>query len=237
LLESTNKIVLTFLLPSYSWFSGVWKVASICTEVLAPCGIGFFGGNQTYQSARMEVNNPLYYESRFISPSFENQRILGINSNDGLGTNVNSVIADREFNVKSLARVAMGENSVVDVSLASPNKFSCLLSLEGAPSLLTVDLLVLNRRQEYVNKTSFHCSEVVREIVAGVERRKPAFLKEIETISLYTLGDNGNLHCRQRSATFLLPSQQDAIAFQMWQASQGKPVDVRFYDVMYEKVQ
>jgi hypothetical protein len=212
-------------------------VASICTEVVAPCGIGFFGGNRTYQSALLELKNPLIYESRFIMPSLEEQGEFRVKNNEGLEMTERPVIADREFNVKSLARVAMGENSVVDVSLATPNKFSCLLSLEGAPSLLTVDLIVLNRRQEYVNKTSFHCSEVVREIVAGVERKKSAVLKEVETISLYTLDENGNLRCRQRSATFLLPSQQDTIAFQMWQASQGKPIDVRFYDVTYEKVQ
>lgn len=142
----------------------------------------------------------------------------------------------------------MGENSVVDVSLATPNKFSCLLSPIGSPSLLTVDLIVLNRLQESVDESQFHCSEVVREIVSPVDSNgatrssssRARLLKEIETTSLYTAigsqsGSITEIHCRQRSATFLLPSQQDPIALQMWQMTRGRPIDTRFYDVKYTK--
>ena len=58
------------------------------------------------------------------------------------------MIADREYNVKSIAKVAMGENSIVDVATSTPNKFSCLLAPKGSPSMMKVDLIVLNRRQE-----------------------------------------------------------------------------------------
>lgn len=207
------------LTDAFSWFAGTWKVVSECTNVLAPCGIVLFGGNRTYEAALAErgPSKSLNYESRFL--------VSG-----------DSAVADREFNVKSIARVAMGENSVVDVSIATPNKFSCLLSLEGAPSLITVDLLVLNRRQEQENATSFDCSEVVREIVSGVQRSSAPILKEVETTSLYTLDEtNGNIHCRQRSATFLLPSQDDPMALQMWQATRGRPIDVRYFNVRYDK--
>ena len=204
---------------SFSWFAGTWKVVSECTDVQAPCGIALFGGNRTYEAALADrgASKALSYESRFLAGD--------------------AVIADREFNVKSIAKVAMGENSVVDVSLATPNKFSCLLSLEGAPSLITVDLLVLNRRQEQVDETHFDCSEVVREIVSGVERTSSAMLKEVETTSLYHLQTDGSIQCRQRSATFLLPSQDDPMALQMWQAARGRPIDVRFYNVLYTKKQ
>ena len=215
--KSTSYSLLT---DAFSWFAGTWKVVSECTDVLAPCGIALFGGNRTYEAALADrgPSNGLNYESRFLM------------SGD------NSVIADREFNVKSIAKVAMGENSVVDVSLATPNKFSCLLSLEGAPSLITVDLLVLNRRQEQENATSFDCSEVVREIVSGVQRTSSAILKEVETTSLYTFDETkGSMNCRQRSATFLLPSQDDPMALQMWQATRGRPIDVRYYNVRYDK--
>lgn len=207
-----------------SWFSGVWKVVSECTQVVAPCGIAFFGGNRTYAAALADQGpaRALRYESRFLP--------LG----GGGGT-----IADREYNVKSIAKVAMGANAVVDVSLATPNKFSCLLSPEGAPTMLTVDLLVLNRRQETIDETHFHASEVVREIVSpvdkGVSRKTSTILKEIETTSLYTFKADGGVTCRQRSATFLLPSQQDPMALQMWQATRGRPIDVRFYNVEYTK--
>jgi hypothetical protein len=208
------------------WFAGVWEVTSECTDIQAPCGTALFGGNKTYQTARADLGKILRYQSRFVSA--EN----------------NSTIADREFNVKSIAKVAMGTNSVVDVSLATPNKFSCLLSPQGAPTLLTVDLLVLNRRQERVDEKHFDCAEVVREIVSTVETagsktsargasRTATVLKEIETISLYTFESEDRISCRQRSATFLLPSQQDPVALKMWEASKGRPTDVRFYNVNY----
>ena len=115
------------------WFAGTWKVKSVTTDVQAPCGVTLFGGNTTYDKARTEIGTSLDYESRFIS--------------DGNG----HIVTHCEFNVKSIAKVAMGPNSVVDVSVATPNKFSCLLSPIGAPSMLTVDLIVLNRRQENVD--------------------------------------------------------------------------------------
>jgi hypothetical protein len=55
-------------------------------DVQAPCGVGLFGGNATYQDAKSDVGNILKYESRFI--------------NDGSG----HVTADREYNVRSIAR-------------------------------------------------------------------------------------------------------------------------------------
>ncbi len=78
------------LTDAFSWFAGTWKVVSECTNVLAPCGIVLFGGNRTYEAALAErgPSKSLNYESRFL--------VSG-----------DSAVADREFNVKSIARVAM----------------------------------------------------------------------------------------------------------------------------------
>jgi hypothetical protein len=203
-----------------SWFAGTWKARSETKEVQAPCGVPLFGGNNTYNNALKDIGNVLNYDSRFVR--------------DGNGR----VTADREYNVRSIAKVAMGENSVVDVSSATPNKFSCLLAPQGAPSMLTVDLIVLNRRQEVVSDNKFHCSEVVREIASPVDgpKRKPTLLKEIETTSLYTyLPEKDEVLCRQRSAAFLLPSNESPISMQMWQLSGGRAIYVRFYDVTYTR--
>ena len=229
----TNSIIRnTTLLLSLSWLEGSWNVTSVTTDVQAPCGVLLFGGNSTYDNAQKEIGTALHYPCRFLSI-------------DG------NVVADREFNVKSIARVALGTNSVVDVSLSSPNKFSCLLAPSGSPSLLTVDLIVLKRRQETINATTFHCSEVVREIVSPVlggaaveasqgQSSSSPLLKEIETTSFYTLVSRAatatpEVHCRQRSATFVVPSQQNLMAMKLWELSRGRPVDVRFYDVIYTK--
>lgn len=207
-------------------------------NVEAPCGIPLFGGNRTYTAAKneMEQANALKYRARFVTST------------------ANAVIADREFNVREIATATMGKNSVLNVAIATPNKFCCLLAPAGSPNLLTVDIIALARRQEN-NEKSFDCSEVVRQIVAPANQNKPqagiptspaksgvpTLLKEIETVSLYTSGPviNGQVQtitCRQRTATFLLPSQDDPVAYQIWQMTRGRPIDVRFYDVTYKTI-
>jgi hypothetical protein len=182
--------------------------------------VAFFGGNNTFNKAKNDVGNVLLYECRFVKDASDR------------------TIADREYNVKSIVKVAMGENSVVDVALATPNKFSCLLAPKGSPSMLTVDLIVLNRREEHISTNKFDCSEVVREIASPVDkpRQQQAILKEIETTSLYTYDpDKDEVQCQQRSAAFLMPSNDNVMAMQMWQASRGRAIDVRFYDVTYTR--
>eukprot|EP00980_Cylindrotheca_fusiformis_P020985 scaffold7987_cov200-Cylindrotheca_fusiformis.AAC.14 len=221
--------------PSY--FAGVWEASSVATRVEAPCGVPLFGGNNTFTAAQNDLGKEkaLGYRARFVS--------------DGAG----KVVADREFNVREIAKATMGANSVVDVPLATPNKFCCLLAPSGSPNLLTVAIIALARREESNEKT-FDCSEVVRQIVAPANQKKPqtvvpmqapsrrstTLLKEIETISLYSpVGlENGKVDkitCNQRTATFLLPSQEDPVAYQMWQMTRGRPIDVRFYDVTYTR--
>lgn len=232
-----------------SWLTGTWKVVSVTTDVQAPCGVTFFGGNETYRLARQEMGpeHALVYESRFLptdsSPASS------------------SCIADREFNVKSIAKVALGPNSIVDVALATPNHFACLvLPPQKSPStsntngpLLNVDILVLQRRQEPLDDLHFACSEVVREIVSSADQadattsartssqqQSTAVFKEVETISLYTgvLDGNGvisTVTCQQRSASFLVPRRDDPRSIALWQATQGLPTDVRCYDVTYTR--
>ena len=229
------------------WFAGLWSAVSVCTDVQAPCGPTLFGGESALTVAKGEVgpDGALRYRSRFVRGGGEVRPV---------------VVADREYNVRDIARAAMGPNSVLDVTVTSPNKLSCLLSPAGAGRMMSVDLITLARRQEdNVNGSSreFHCAEVVRQIVANADGARPQatmagpprpgtrppLLKEVETVCLYSAidakgvdGDITKIKCRQRSATFLLPSQQDPITYQMWQMSRGRPIDVRFYDVTYEKV-
>ena len=166
------------------------------------------------------------YESRFIS--------------DGAG----HITADREYNVQSIAKAAMGQFSVIDMPVATPNKLTCILVPKNSPSMLKVDLIALNRRQETISQNRFDCSEVTREIVSLVNNNNnpqppsgsAPILKEVETTSLYTFNPATNeIQCQQRSATFLLPSQTSPIAFKMWEAARGRPIDTRFYDVRYTK--
>jgi hypothetical protein len=251
----------------FSWLTGTWKVVSVTTDVQAPCGMAMFGGNATFRMAREEIGpaHALVYESRFLPLN-----------NDNVEDIPTPCIADREYNVKSIAKVALGPNSIVDVSLATPNHFACLVippspkqsttsastSTVNSPSnLLNVDILVLQRRQEPLDNVHFACSEVVREIITAVnpassssssssspssrqtpEQQASTVFKEVETISLYTAtfddsgnGDISTVHCQQRSASFLVPRREDPRSIAMWQATEGKPVDVRCYDVTYTR--
>lgn len=231
-----------------AWFAGTWSVDSVCTEVQAPCGVALFGGNRTYAAAKKDIGTSLLYESRFVTSTAN--AAAGEQESTGTNNNKNVVTADREYNVKSIAKAAMGINSVVDVNLATPNKFSCVLAPKGSPTLLRVDLITLNRKQETISDSVFHCSEVVREIVAPVGAQDSGtaavsanpILKEVETTSLYTYYDPASVkqgdplvRCRQRSATFILPSQESELQMYLFSKASGRPVDVRFYDVLYTK--
>lgn len=216
-----------------SWFKGSWKIVSKTTDVQAPCGTTLFGGNATYERARSEIGTALSYDSRFISDS------------------ASRVIADREYNVQSIAKAAMGQYSVLDIPVATPNKLTCILAPNGSPRMLKVDLIALNRRQETISDLKFDCSEVTREIISAVNNNNnpqspqstaptaasgATILKEVETTSLYTFNPAKNeIRCEQRSATFLLPSQSSPMAYKMWEATRGRPIDTRFYDVLYTK--
>jgi len=233
------------------WFSGNWKTVSTTQSVEAPCGIALFGGNATYINAQKDIGNVLKYDSRFLMTPNTSTNTNTVVDND-------TVIADREFNVKSIVKVTMGENSIVDVSTATPNKFCCLLALKNSSSLLQVDLIALNRRSEPQldgDPNKFACAEVVREIAKTVnnnnnnddksqsqqqkQKRKPTMpsvLKEIETTSIYTyIPESDEVHCIQRSAAFLLPSDQNEMAMRMWQLSRGRAIDVRYYNVIYTR--
>lgn len=237
-----------------TWFYGTWNVASTTTSVEAPLGRSVFGSNATYQTALSEIGTTLRYESRFIDVGGSGSG----SSSDSSGENSmipTTIIADRGYNVQSIATAALGRNSVVDIPFVSANKLTAILAPIGAPNPLRVDLFTVNRRQEYIDDTHFHCSEVVREIISSIGTKDgnansrtgstasspPTILKEVETTTLYTLNidpknpNHVTIRGRQRSAKFLVPTQNDATSFRLYEMTRGKPVDVRFYDVVYTK--
>jgi len=260
------------------YFLGTFTAISKTTDIYAPCGYELFSGGKAAYDATVErevvKGESLSYRARFVASG-------GIGGGAGIGVGVRGVegvvpsssssssstndvksnygsyiAADREFNAKEIAKAAMGSYSVVDVSVATPNRFSCLLAPpSGTGDLISVDILTIARKAETISPTKFACSEVVRQIVSPASSRAgastPKLVKEIETISIYDVGngiDDNNIAtgiglgsirqipCRQRTATYLVPSQTDPVALKMWQMSRGRPVDVRYYDVVYTRV-
>lgn len=219
--------------PQY--FLGSWKATSSTIDIQAPCGFQLFaGGKAAFDSAiQKEVieKDVLQYKARFITQS----RADDVSSS--------YIAADREFNAKEIAKAAMGGYSVLDVPIATPNRFSCVLGPPDGSNLICVDIITIARKSEPLSDNKFACSEVVRQIVSPARRNNPnappsppLSVKEIETISVYTKLDNDKIQCRQRTATYLVPSQTDPIAFKKWQLSEGKSVDLRCYDVIYSRV-
>lgn len=220
--------------PDY--FQGSWKAYSKTVDINAPCGYELFtGGQKGYDKAvqtEIKDGDALEYKARFITQT------------GGEDAGGSYVAADREYNAKEIAKAAMGGYSVFDTPIATPNRYSCVLSPpEGSNSgLIGVDIITLARKAEPISADKFVCSEFVRQIVSPAVKVNPnappvspLSVKEIETISIYTKVDNDKVCCKQRTATFLVPSQTDPIALKKWQLSVGKPVDVRYYDVTYTR--
>ena len=115
--------------PSY--FQGTWNAVSKTANVYAPCGYELFsGGKAAYDNTiQKEVaeGETLQYRARFVR---------GDDSLNGGGEKGGGVYiaADREYNAKEIAKAAMGSYSVVDVSVATPNRFSCVLAPPGGTS-------------------------------------------------------------------------------------------------------
>lgn len=220
-------------------FRGSWRAVSRTVDVAAPCGVELFaGGRAGYDRAvqsEITERHDLEYRARFVAPP---------GGGDDAAGGGDRLVADREYNAREMAKAAMGEYSVVDTPLATPNRYSCLLAPPGGGSdLLCVDIVAIARKAEpATSPDAFACSEFVRQIVSPSRRNNPnaapvspLSVKEIETISIYTVVGEDTITCRQRTASFLVPSQTDPIALKKWQMSQGRPVDVRYYDVTYTR--
>jgi hypothetical protein len=230
-------------------FLGTWRAVSKTIDVQAPCGYDLFtGGKEAYDviyATEVEGGKVFEYSARFLSSTLAG------------GSEEIVIVADREYNSREIAKAAMGTFSVVDTPIATPNRYTCLLAPQGNDTgdLISVDILAIGRRAEPkspLRQNKFVCAEYVRQIVSRAKQRRggdnpnslsltvaaPLSVKEIETISIYS-ADNDKMDritCQQRTATYLVPSQTDPIAFKKWQLSGGRPVDVRRYDVIYTRI-
>ena len=125
--------------PTY--FQGSWKALSKTTDIFAPCGFDLFPGRQAGydNTVQKEIKGGyvLEYKARFVQASSGDTAYIA---------------ADREYNAKEIAKAAMGSFSVLDVSAATPNRFSCTLAPpEGSGgSLIAVVSTTLWKYQSYL---------------------------------------------------------------------------------------
>lgn len=221
--------------PSY--FNGKWFSTSKAVSVLAPLGEDIFG-LAAYKAAEKDIGTVLNYVSKFKPDLQQNSEFS---------------IADRLYNVESIAQASMGENSVVDDKQNS--QLTKLLHLTVAPNgsngqSFDINLVPTDRLYSTPSMTSmkgdyFECMEQsTQEVLAVVPKeveltsgRPPALRKDVETITLYKKVSDDLIIAKQRTATYL--SSKDPrfkLALARDPRVKDVAVDVRLYDVTYKRI-
>lgn len=230
------------------WLDGDWFVSSTTKSVYAPLGLEAFGGSSAWEAAQKDIGNTLKYKSRFL-----NSPETG-----------NGVIADRIFNVRSIATAAVGKDSIMTIggpredSKGQAPDFDALaqeLRVSMSPNqiageIFDVSLATTGRiyypnalSKSKVDESTFVAMEKVQQVIS---RRMDELMspntqkvKVIETISLYKRESPTRVAGIQRTATFLSPLEQSsrfrALAEKDSRVKE-QAVDIRLYDLIYEKV-
>lgn len=212
------------------WFTGTFQANSTGLGVWAPLGIEAFGGQNSYNAALKDVNTSLVYDCRF-----------GPDSN--LGGNI---VADRLFNVESIARASMGPDCVIpnykqpDGDLA--RRLHLVLSPKVGYDIYDIDLFPTDRLYSMDKRGGFQVMERTAQIISTrMEQLKasPAkpFRKDIETIALYSRQSDDVIECLQRTATFLTRVDsrfEQAVA--RTPSIADRAIDIRLYRIIYTKL-
>ncbi|GMI16948.1 hypothetical protein TrLO_g9812 [Triparma laevis f. longispina] len=152
------------------------------------------------------------------------------------------VIADREFNIKSIVSTSMGLTSILSMSTTRlPNELTISIQPSQASGTIYTNKLLTTSR---TSSSEFLYDEISRNVLETLTPSDPPkrtiSLKEVETISSYEIVNDDVIVGKQRSLTFLVPNQDpESIEFKMWKATggfQARPIDVRDYDLIYKRI-
>ena len=184
-----------------------------------------------FAAARAELEAaPVVYEARWIR--------------DGRGR----LIADRPYNIGSIAAATMGGRDVLQQLPSSdafdPNGLIFKLKPEGSDVTYRAELRALARRFEpsagELRDSSgllvFDAGELSRQSISlpGKELVQPPSVKDIETINCFTRLSPTKVAAVQRTSTWLVATE--GYAAMRAQAADGRAVDIRTYDVLYERL-
>lgn len=197
-------------------YLGEWSATSRTESVDAPLGTALFGGTTALDAARREVESEVRYDVRFVVDP----------RNDG-------IVADRPYNAKSLATATMGKSVLqLDSTSSNPNRLDFTIETDSA--VFVASLRALSRLYDQDNARVFRTSELFRQTINVRDKPLvPPSVKDVETLCIYTLVDEDHVVCRQRTATWLYPSdQRSALAAD---AARGASIDVRTFSVDYRR--
>ena len=214
------------------WLEGTWRTASTCTSVFAPLGIEAFGGERVWKAAQADLNQTLVYTTRFVGA-------------DQTGT----IIADRLYNVESIARSAIGYDSILPSKQPDKNlarRLHVVMAPAASREIYDIDLYPTDRFSQAIDNGKFACFERTAQLIstrmeqlaneASGKMNRP-FRKDIETISIYRVDGEGRVLSQQRTATFL--TKADARFASLLSTNPGiedHAIDIRLYDIVYERV-
>lgn len=182
------------------WFAGTWRCTSTLESVLAPAGVELFtpgrNGTEALRRARLEVGQPLQYQSRWRK-----------------GDEEGTWVVDRGFNVAAISAASMGEKAVQNCEEYGPDRIELVLRPDAAGRVVyRAQLDVVARRTDpVVSDALFDCAETVRQTVVLVPGEgyngptRPPMVKEVETVCTYDRTPSGAIVGMQRTATFLVP--------------------------------
>lgn len=101
------------------WFSGTWETTSTLRAVAAPAGYKLFGRAGAYEQAISEIDHSMTYKTRFIRSS--DKALFSV--------------ADRGYNVATIAEATMGAGSVLQCTETSSGSSSSDDNVVGDLSL------------------------------------------------------------------------------------------------------
>ena len=210
------------------WLEGQWTTNSTCTGIVAPLGIEAFGGQRAFNNAKRDINQWLIYTTRFVREASDDQKI----------------VADRVYNVESIAKSAMGADSVLPFQQPDSN-VARRLHLAASPpggDIVDVDLIPTDRLFRFSSETTFECMERTAQLISTRINQlspnpPPPARKDIETITNYRFVDTNTIEAIQRTATFLTPADSRFAKLERIEPSIGtRALDVRFYHIIYSRI-
>lgn len=213
-------------------FLGEWTSNSTCIQISAPLGVAAFGGQRVYETALKDVNQSLIYKTRFVKSA----------------SDPDLVIADRLFNVESIAKVSIGTDSVIQQRSQPDSNLARRLHLVLSPTatngdIYDVDLYPTDRAYRTDPSTAdFEAYERTAQLISTRMEQLSAnpprpFRKDIETISIYKVLDENTLQATQRTATFLTKADvRYNKIFEINPRVVDHAIDVRLYHILYRRV-
>jgi hypothetical protein len=198
-----------------AWFAGDWDCISTTKSVVAPLGMEAFGGDSAWAAGQKDIGQTLKYQTRFVK------------------TNKGGVVADRQFNIQSIASAAVGSDSIMLIAAGQQqqqqqadlsDRLAAEIRVSMAPNQIAGEIfdvtLTTIAREYYFNSNrdsssgddEFVCLEKVRQTISrrmdelmSPQTQGKGRVKDIETISLYRREGPDRVRAWQRTATFLSP--------------------------------